>query len=560
MAKLKQKKYQGFTMIEMLITMVVLMIIFLAVGSLVNNMIKASNTVSSRMLVREESEYFAEVFRKYIRNSRVDNVKLYHRDLTELSFNHNLEVVLSSADPTEVLGVDQKFTEIHIQSTDGKSDKVICIGFFSGYLVRSVGNFQGWLDYQPEDCFPRGAGDEMFRKNFVILNTDLISVEGLSIEKHESSTNIYYSIDIDVKPAWGVGGASNYRTKDGSPIYRKSFVVQTRRVAEPIISVPFVPPPPPPPPPPSLKYARGGCGSGNKYICTEDSSGPYDTVSACERSGPFGCDPKSLSGVSFYNGTPETGMIVFKTVGSYTVPVQEAASVEVLVVAGGGGGGHHGGGGGGAGGLRHLSSHPILPGSTSVVVGAGGNRGVSGSERGESGGNSQFGGIISTGGGGASCRNINLPSLSGGSGGGGAYDGAWNTQFGSNVPGSGIAGQGHAGGWGPRHHSITTYGGGGGGGAGAVGSSGGHYGGRGGDGLLKFGFWYAGGGGGGSVAGASGAAGGNGGGGHGVAGGTAGVANTGGGGGGNMHGGSGIVIVRWGGYTQNYNPTTNAVW
>ncbi len=237
------KKYSGFTLVEMLISMIVLMIVFLAIGNVLNTMIKTSNTVSGRMLVREEGEYLAEVFRRYIRNSRIDDVKLYFRDGASISFDKDYSVISIEGVAQDPNPSEEKFaTEIHYRPTvlgtgeDQETDRVVCIGFFEegekGYIVRSVVNFVGdWNDYAPEQCFPPSATGTDFRKNFVVLNSDLVYIEGLSIRNYATNINVYYEIDIDMQPRWGVGGLSNYRDADGSPTYRKSFVVQTRRLS-----------------------------------------------------------------------------------------------------------------------------------------------------------------------------------------------------------------------------------------------------------------------------------------------------------------------------------------
>ncbi len=251
------------------------------------------------------------------------------------------------------------------------------------------------------------------------------------------------------------------------------------------------------------------------------------------------------------------GQVVFKEAKNYGSVSISSGDFEVLIVAGGGGGGagfttsssNRAGGGGGAGGLIYLEEISLSQGSYSVIVGAGGAVETQG-------GNSQFSNSIAIGGGYANAGD-------GGSGGGGGYD---------HRPGnSGTQGQGHDGGNGAMDR------GGGGGGAAQAGQ---HVpddkGGDGGDGLKYFGTYYAGGGGGGAGRNWDRGVGGKGGGGHGSisctpygpSDSTSGTNYLGGGGGGASAsatggcnfmapspGGSGIVIVRWGGYDFDYNPT-----
>ena len=247
----------------------------------------------------------------------------------------------------------------------------------------------------------------------------------------------------------------------------------------------------------------------------------------------------------------------FKTSGSLVVS-GGSITADILVVAGGGGAGA---GGGGAGGLQGFTSQTLAAGTHTVTIGSGGAADAAGS-------NSVLGSLAASVGGGGGKGTADARN-NGGSGGGG--------REGSTAGGTGIAGQGYAGGIGASD-GVSWAAGGGGGGATAVGAAAtgaypeNSYGGNGGAGSSAYSSWglatgtghnvsgtvyYAGGGAGtgGGGANGNGGTGGNGGGGQGGASGTkarnstAGTANTGGGGGGGgttpSAGGSGIVIVRY---------------
>lgn len=249
----------------------------------------------------------------------------------------------------------------------------------------------------------------------------------------------------------------------------------------------------------------------------------------------------------------------FKSSSTFTPALNMSA--DVLVVAGGGGGGT---GGGGAGGLLYFTNQSLTNATaTTITVGAGGvGMDVTGYLGMTNGGNSQFGALTASVGGGAG-KSYSTDGNSGGSGGGAAV-GA------TRVGGAGTTSQGNAGG----ANLTANYSAGGGGGAGAVGQAGQtNKGGNGGVGINTYSSWasvtgtgdsgyFAGGGGGGfdyRFANYSASTGGTGGGGAGnttTNNGIAGTANTGGGGGaGNVtggstysaagNGGSGLVIVRY---------------
>jgi prepilin-type N-terminal cleavage/methylation domain-containing protein len=248
----------------------------------------------------------------------------------------------------------------------------------------------------------------------------------------------------------------------------------------------------------------------------------------------------------------------FTSSGTYTVNSDH--EIDVLVVAGGGGGGSGGssaGGGGGAGGLIFTENYSVSTGTISVTVGAGGDGGVRSTspQYGLKGGDSSFGAIVASGGGGGLYSGEGSVALAtGGSGGGGA---GWETM---NEPGEAVSGQGYKGGFGYSTNTNVEAGAGAGGGAGGVGVDGlSGIGGSGGVGLKYstiFGDsygengWFAGGGGGaGYTTSGTGSAGG-GDGNYGGDGYNANI-NTGAGGGGagggysGGDGGSGIVIIRY---------------
>ena len=181
---------------------------------------------------------------------------------------------------------------------------------------------------------------------------------------------------------------------------------------------------------------------------------------------------KYYSGVVTVPGNATGGTVT--THGSYTVNTFLTSSnfivpggsgnVDVLVVAGGGGGMHGpAGGGGGAGGVR-TGNLALTAQTYAVTVGAGGAGNANGSGN-FSGADSVFSTITSTGGGAGGYQPATAPS--GGSGGGGAYQGPGGA---GNTPSTSPA-QGYPGGDGTYPaQGGNSYSGGGGGGAGAPGT------------------------------------------------------------------------------------------
>lgn len=99
----------------------------------------------------------------------------------------------------------------------------------------------------------------------------------------------------------------------------------------------------------------------------------------------------------------------FTALGTFQVN-SGSGSVEYLVVAGGGGGGTQHGGGGGGGGFRTSAGFFVSPGPYGITVGGGGAGSPTGPSfsrpNGTNGGDSTFGSIVATGGGGGSLSQV----------------------------------------------------------------------------------------------------------------------------------------------------------
>ena len=242
----------------------------------------------------------------------------------------------------------------------------------------------------------------------------------------------------------------------------------------------------------------------------------------------------------------------FLQTGTSTFTLNKTSVCDILVVAGGGGAGQSpvGGGGGGGGGVQYMTNITLQPGTYTITVGSGGLGGGGSSGVPTQGGNSSFGSLCTSTGGGYGAYSTSggtyIAAGTGGSGGGGI-----STMTAGGQP---IYGQGYIGGT----YSSGDTGGGGGGAAGAGGGSGNSLGTNGNDGgpgaassITGITLYYGGGGGGGnnSTTGLGGI--GGGGGSLRTTSGGNGIANTGGGGqaqglnGISGNGGSGIVIVRY---------------
>jgi len=147
-------------------------------------------------------------------------------------------------------------------------------------------------------------------------------------------------------------------------------------------------------------------------------------------------------------------------------------TIQAVVVGGGGGGGANNGGGGGGGGVK-VGTYTVSATTYAVTVGAGGAGASSDTTAGGAGGSSALGSLASvSGGGGGATRTSSTAYVAAGNGASGG--GGTNTYVAANGTGTsggtGIAGQGYAGGLGSSQSGGAGNGGGG-GGAGAAGGN-----------------------------------------------------------------------------------------
>lgn len=70
-------KYEGLSLVEMLITLLIVGLVLLVVSTTLTALIKASAISSARTLVRDDTEYIFEILERYVQNSQIDEIFLY---------------------------------------------------------------------------------------------------------------------------------------------------------------------------------------------------------------------------------------------------------------------------------------------------------------------------------------------------------------------------------------------------------------------------------------------------------------------------------------------------
>ena len=65
---IQNKIYEGFSLVEMLLTMIIIGFVFLLVSTVLSTLIKVSTISTAKTTVRSESEFILELIRRNVRN------------------------------------------------------------------------------------------------------------------------------------------------------------------------------------------------------------------------------------------------------------------------------------------------------------------------------------------------------------------------------------------------------------------------------------------------------------------------------------------------------------
>lgn len=216
MIKIKSEKYEGFSLVEMLITIVIMGIVMLISSMTLTTLIKVSTVSSNKTRVRNESEYVLELIRRTVRNSNPADVFIYDSKNARI-FDMDTRVIESTGTSdlstvyAESLSENEVGNEIHFRPYG--YDNWICIGFFKsstsesgqGYIVKTTTND---LQGGHKECFNSGA-------YYIALNSDSVAINNFSIAYTKTTDENYLiRFDIDAEPVYWYFGA-------GAPVARK---------------------------------------------------------------------------------------------------------------------------------------------------------------------------------------------------------------------------------------------------------------------------------------------------------------------------------------------------
>lgn len=129
------KQYEGFSLVEMLFTIVILFIVMLLVATTLNTVIRTSQTANSKNQARSDVNYIMSTYERLITNSRLDDIKMYNSlSVRKFDYSTGIPIIQTTGAGVGIVYNAPITTnnvygnEIHIRLYG--TDYWTCIGYF----------------------------------------------------------------------------------------------------------------------------------------------------------------------------------------------------------------------------------------------------------------------------------------------------------------------------------------------------------------------------------------------------------------------------------------------
>jgi prepilin-type N-terminal cleavage/methylation domain-containing protein len=228
MIKIRKEKYEGFSLVEMLITIAIMGTVMIISSTVLSTLIRVSTVASNKIRARNESEFVLELLRRTIRNSDPSDVYVFRSHVPEgvspgRSYDPENDVVKGEVDDAVYInGLPENEVGNEIQFRPYGFSNWLCLGFFrdindpeKGYILWTSGYD---LRDNHETCF---APDNP-SSYLMLLNSDYINIKDFGISYMESADGNYIiTFDILSEPMnWYLGPRSIINRE----VYRKGVV------------------------------------------------------------------------------------------------------------------------------------------------------------------------------------------------------------------------------------------------------------------------------------------------------------------------------------------------
>lgn len=205
---MKAKKYEGFSLVEMLITIVIIGVVMLISSTTLTTLVKISSVSSNKTRVRNETEFVLELIRRTVRNSDPSDVYVYN-SFAARKYDPTTNLVVDSG---QVPDISTVYGTSLVQNQEGNEiqfrpygyENWICIGFFQstldsemGYILKTSAQN---LWNQHDTCFINNSSSD-YTKYIIPLNSDIVDIDNFKIAYTVlEDSNYLIRFDIEAHP------------------------------------------------------------------------------------------------------------------------------------------------------------------------------------------------------------------------------------------------------------------------------------------------------------------------------------------------------------------------
>ena len=202
-----KRKYEGFSFVEMLLTILLLGIIMLIVATTMNTVIKVSNTSNSKNLARNDMDYIMDIVNRTITNADLGNILLFKSDTVRTLGVDNygqlrivqgdtnaIDTAYANGTPSTVLEGNEIQVKLYGYSY------WTCIGYFRdntnpsyGYIVKTTSS--NLVNHK--ECFSYTAV-------VTLLHSFMVDASNFSVKYVEvgDGTNSMFIVDSTLRPLY----------------------------------------------------------------------------------------------------------------------------------------------------------------------------------------------------------------------------------------------------------------------------------------------------------------------------------------------------------------------
>lgn len=214
------KQYEGFSLIEMLFTIVILFIVMLLVATTLNTVIRTSQTANSKNQARSDVNYIMNTYERLITNSDLEDISMYDSSsVRKFGFDASgIPIIITTGS-----GVNTRYdnpiktnntygNEIHVRLYG--TDYWTCIGFFRddyslstsdyGYIVKAT--MKEDVSVEHSSCFENSASIVLlhsYSNNIMVRNRTGYSNLPFDMRYIQvDENNSMFNIRVSVEPLW----------------------------------------------------------------------------------------------------------------------------------------------------------------------------------------------------------------------------------------------------------------------------------------------------------------------------------------------------------------------